>query len=183
MARLTLADWMCGINRCVNPLDGQGLGKYFTQYYHKIPASWIFTQWAMSKLNPKLSLRLTDSSHIMCDVSIMHALNLCQVHGNEVPNGHAMCSIVSKGLTKLSDVGLWHKNSNGCLTFVPHSRPAPSERWTTKSKDNWKKVSKALEEMKYEWLYEGEKALLLTRMDQRNEAESYIRALTLLVPL
>jgi hypothetical protein len=102
MARLTLADWMCSINGCVNPLDGRGLRKDFTRYYHKIPASQIFTQRAMSKLNPKLSLRLTDSSHIMRgDVSIMHALNLCQMHGNEVPNGHAMCSIVSKGLTKL----------------------------------------------------------------------------------
>ena len=80
MARLTLADWMCDINRCINPLDGQGLVKDFTRYYHKIPASWIFAQKVMSKLNPKLSLRLTDSSHIMQgDVSIMHALNLCQV--------------------------------------------------------------------------------------------------------
>jgi hypothetical protein len=65
MARLTLADWMCDINRCVNPLDGQGLVKEFTQYYHKIPASWIFVQKGMSKLNPKLSLHLMDSSHIM----------------------------------------------------------------------------------------------------------------------
>ena len=76
MARLTLADWMCDINSCVNPLDGRGLDKDFVRYYHKIPASWIFAQKGMSKLNPKLSLRLTDSSHIIRgEISISHALN------------------------------------------------------------------------------------------------------------
>jgi hypothetical protein len=50
-------------------------------------------------------------------------------------------------------------------------------------KDNWRKVAKTLGEMKCEWLYEGEKALLLTRADWRNEAEVYIRAIPLLVPL
>jgi hypothetical protein len=184
MARLTLADWTCNINGCINPLDGRGLAKDFTQYYRKIPASWIFAKKSMSKLNPKLSLRLTDSSHmIQGDVSITHALNLCQVHGNEVPNGHALCSIVSKGLMKLSDVGMWHKNSNGRLNFVPYSQPAPQERWTVTGKDNWKNVAKVLGEMECKWLYEGEKALLLTRADRRNEAETYIRALPLLVPL
>ena len=166
MARFTLADWTCNINGCINPLDGRGLTKDFTRYYRKIPASWIFTQKGMSKLNPKLSLRLTDSSHIIQgDVTIMHALNLCQANGNKVPNGHALHSIVSKGLMKLSDVGLWHKNLNGCLNFVSYSQPAPRERWTAIGKDNWKKVAKALEAMECEWLYEGEKALLLTRMD------------------
>ena len=138
----------------------------------------------MSRLNPKLSLRLTDSSHIIRgDISIAHALKLCQVCGNAVPNGLVFRSIVSKGLRKLSDVGHWQKNSNGCLIFVPYSQPAPRERWTMKGKDNWRKVAKVLGEMKCEWLYEGEKALLLTRADQRNKAEAYIRAIPLLVPL
>src|ERR1700683_1116639 len=109
-------------------------------FYRKIPASWIFAQKGMSKLNPKLSLRLMDPSHIIQgDVSITHALNLCQAHGNEVPNGHALRSIMSKGLMKLSDVGLWHKNSNGCLNFISYSQPAPRERWTAIGKDNWRK--------------------------------------------
>ena len=99
MMRLTLADWMCDINGCINPLDSQSLTKNFTWYYCKIPASWIFTQKEMLKLNLKLSLYLTDSSHIIQgDVSIVYILNLCQVHGNKVLNGHAFCSIMSKGL-------------------------------------------------------------------------------------
>ena len=110
-------------------------------------------------------------------------LNLYQENGNKVPNRHALCSIVSKGLMKLSDVGLWHKNLHRCLNFVSYSQLAPQERWTVIGKDNWKKVAKALEAMKCEWVYEGEKALLLTRTDRRNEAEAYIHALPLLVPL
>jgi len=48
---------------------------------------------------------------------------------------------------------------------MPHSQPAPRERWTTTGRGTWKKVAKVFGEMKCEWLYEGEKALLLTRMD------------------
>ena len=141
MVRLTLADWMCDINRCINPLDSWGLTKDFTQYYRKIPASWIFTQKGMLKLNPKLSLYLTDSSHIIQGyVFIMHTLNLCWVHGNEVPNGHAFRSIMSKGLMKLSDIELWHKNWMS-ENFITYSEPALWERWTTTGKDNWKKVA------------------------------------------
>jgi hypothetical protein len=58
-------------------------------------------QKEMLKLNLKLSLYsyFTDSSHIIQgDVSIVYILNLCQVHGNKVLNGHAFCSIMSKGL-------------------------------------------------------------------------------------
>ena len=184
MARLTLADWTCDINGCVNPLDGRGLAKDFTRYYRKIPASWIFAQKGMSKLKPKLSLCLTDSSHIIRgDLSITHALKLCQVRGNEVPNGLVLHSIVSKGLRKLSDVGCWQESLNGCLIFVPYSQPAPREKWTVTGKDNWRKVAKVLGEMKCEWLYEGEKALLLTRTDRRNKAKAYIHTLPLLVPL
>ena len=50
-------------------------------------------------------------------------------------------------------------------------------------KNNWKKLVRVLKEMECGWLYEGEEALLLTRTDRRNEAESYIRALPLIVPL
>src|SRR6202789_2038048 len=55
--------------------------------------------------------------------------------------------------------------------------------WTTMGKNNWKKVVRVLKEMARGSLYEGEEALLVTRTDRRNEAESYIRALPLIVPL
>ena len=78
MVRLTLADWTCSINDCINPLDGHGLMKTFTRYYCKIPAAWIIAQKTMSTMNPKLSLCLRDCSHILQgDISVSHALNIC----------------------------------------------------------------------------------------------------------
>jgi hypothetical protein len=65
--------------------------KNFTRYYHKIPASWIIAQKAMSKLNPKRSLRLTDYSHIVKgDIFITHTFNLCHINSCEVPNRHTL---------------------------------------------------------------------------------------------
>jgi hypothetical protein len=66
--------------------------------------------------------------------------------------------------------------------FSPHSQPALNDKWTTAGKENWRKVAEILRELKGNWLYEGEKALLSTRTDKRNKAESYIRALPFAVP-
>ena len=138
----------------------------------------------MSALSLKLSLRLTDCSHISRgDVSILHALNLCRTYGIIVPDGRALQSITSKGLMKLSDVGTWYKNPNGTLTFSPHSQPASGLKWTAIVKENWKEVAGILKLMKCEWLYEGDGTLLLTRMIRRDNAELYIHAMLLIVPL
>ncbi|KAF9002836.1 hypothetical protein BDZ89DRAFT_1241833 [Hymenopellis radicata] len=60
MARITLADWQCSINGCVNPLDGAGLDRGFSRYRGRHPSAWITAQQAMGSLGVKLSLRLTD---------------------------------------------------------------------------------------------------------------------------
>ena len=123
MARLTLADWTCSINDCINPLDGHGLTKTFTRYYRKIPPAWIIAQKTMSTMNPQLSLRLTDCSHILQgDISVSHALNICRMHEITIPDGRALRSITSKGICKLSDAGRWHRSSNGGLSFSPYSQ-------------------------------------------------------------
>ena len=99
VALITLADWTCGINNCVGPLDGLGLRRNFTQYYKKIPAVWIIAQHTLTCLEPKLSLRCTDASHIFHgDISISHTLRLCQAHRVDVPDGHAIRSITTKGI-------------------------------------------------------------------------------------
>src|ERR1700683_163705 len=84
---------------------------------------------------------------------------------------------------KLSDVGIWYKNPNGTLTFSPHSQPAQGLRWTAVAKENWKEIAGILRKMNCEWLHEGDGTLLLTRTNRRNNAESYIRAMPLIVPL
>ncbi|KAJ7839168.1 hypothetical protein B0H13DRAFT_2102367 [Mycena leptocephala] len=40
MARITLSDWTCDINNCIDPLDGPGLTRDFTRYAGKIPRPW-----------------------------------------------------------------------------------------------------------------------------------------------
>jgi hypothetical protein len=46
MALITLADWTCSINDCINPLSDAGIHKDFTRClsYHTIPAAWIIAQ-------------------------------------------------------------------------------------------------------------------------------------------
>jgi hypothetical protein len=91
VALITLADCICTINGCVGPLDGLGLNQNFSQYYKKIPVAWIIAQNFMTSLKPKLSLCLTDNSHIMrSEVSISHTIKMCKAHGVNIPNGHAI---------------------------------------------------------------------------------------------
>ena len=80
VALVTLADWPCRINGCITPIDGLGLRCNFSHSYKKIPATWIIAQNTMMDLNPKLSLHLTDYSHILHGkISISDAINLYKV--------------------------------------------------------------------------------------------------------
>ena len=95
MARLTLADWTCSINNCIYPLDGKGLRRDFTGQYWNILAVWIIAQKVMTTLDPKMSLRATDSLHIPHgDVSISHILNVAKAHGKVVPDRRAVKTLV-----------------------------------------------------------------------------------------
>ena len=80
VALVTLADWPCRINGCITPIDGLGLRCNFSHSYKKIPATWIIAQNTMMDLNLKLSLHLTDYSHILHGkISISDAINLYKV--------------------------------------------------------------------------------------------------------
>ncbi|KAF8233571.1 hypothetical protein L208DRAFT_1203923, partial [Tricholoma matsutake] len=113
MALITLADWTCQINRCIYPLDHEGLSRSFTCFLGSIPAAWIIAQDQMSKLG--LSLRQTDQSHLLDGhCSISHALSLIKwlVPQAEHPNGHAIWSLRSMGFHLLSHIGGWAINSS-----------------------------------------------------------------------
>jgi hypothetical protein len=106
VARLTLSDWTCAINHCVYPLDGKGLLRDFTGQYRKIPAVWIIAHKILTTLEPKMSLRVTDSSHILRgEVSISHVLNIAKAHGKIVPDGRVIKTLVLHGITRLVDIG------------------------------------------------------------------------------
>ncbi|PPR05725.1 hypothetical protein CVT26_008912 [Gymnopilus dilepis] len=65
LARITLNDWTCQLNRCVYPLDNIGLARNFTRHLGSIPAEWIIAQKLMSELKPRLELRRTNQNHIL----------------------------------------------------------------------------------------------------------------------
>jgi hypothetical protein len=56
MALITLADWTCSINECINPLVQPGIMKDFSRrlQYHTIPAAWIVAQKEMASFEPPL---------------------------------------------------------------------------------------------------------------------------------
>lgn len=175
---ITLADWTCSINNCVGPLDGLGLRWNFTQYYKKTPAAWIIAQNTLTYLEPKLSLHHTDASHIFYnDVSISHTLRLCQAHGVDVPDGHAIWSITTKGIRTLSDTGKWMNNKSGKLTFAISEDVATQTCWTPKAREHWDNIATILRKMDTTWLFDGDLTLMMPRTQCQAKAEDYIRSL------
>ncbi|KAJ7708993.1 hypothetical protein B0H17DRAFT_916723 [Mycena rosella] len=128
LARITLADWTCTINNCVNPIDTDGLTRDFTRHANRIPHGWIIAQKAMSESKPKLSLKCTDLRGILNgDVSLSHVLNTFSNYSPTAscPNGHALKSLHSKGIRRLRDMGDWRLQFNG-VWLVDVKAPPPT---------------------------------------------------------
>src|SRR5882762_4125917 len=175
---ITLADWTCTINGCMRPLDGRGLSRNFTQYYKRILAAWIIAQNSMTSLKPKLSLRLTDNSHIMRgEISISHTINLCKAHGVDVPNGHTIRSLKTRGICMLSHVGQWIRTQSSKLTFAAIGSPAPQAQWMGVARKHWNQISSLLNKLDSDWLFDSESTLMTPRPQRQIEAEEYIRGL------
>ncbi|KAF8065061.1 hypothetical protein FPV67DRAFT_1562916 [Lyophyllum atratum] len=147
MARITLADWTCDINSCQNPLDGTGLQRSFSRYFGTVPSAWIIAHTHMAALPSKLSLRLTDQSHLAHgDCAISHALSLFKSSGNVFtdpttlapvisPNGHCLRSLRTMGFTRLSQIGCWTVNAEGLTVFSLNALPVGD--WTPAQRRNW----------------------------------------------
>ncbi|KAJ7143111.1 hypothetical protein C8R43DRAFT_891911 [Mycena crocata] len=123
MARITMADWTCSINSCVNPIDGPGLLTEFSHYPGKIPYAWIIAQKVMGRMTPKLSLRLTERTEILKgEVSLSHCAAVHEYHsptpkGSRKPfDGNNLRSLRGKGIRLISDVGKWIWATDGSMT-------------------------------------------------------------------
>jgi hypothetical protein len=183
MARLTLADWTCTINHCVCPLDRKGLLRDFTVQYWKISAAWIIAHKILTTLKLKMSLRATDSSHILrSEVSLSHVLNIAKAHEKIVPDGRAVKTLVSCGIVLLVDIGLWQM-ANGvawCFKFKAH---APSGvNWTVKVWDNCVRIAGILNELNTKWFAIGDLDLMMTKEVRKSHAETYITMMARIQP-
>src|ERR1700678_4390025 len=110
MALITLADWTCSINDCINHLVGTWILKDFSRRlpYHTIPASWIIAQKEMGAMKPPLHLCSTDQSYLLQgDVSVSHCLKLIKTHDPSCPSGSAAFSLRSAGFKLVKQLGLW----------------------------------------------------------------------------
>jgi hypothetical protein len=182
MARITLADWTCSINDCINPLSGHGIHKDFTRrtHSHTVPAAWIIAQKKMGTMKPPLHLCATDHSHILTgDVSISHTLKLLKIHDNSSPSGSAAYSLRTAGIKLVKQLGLWssHNHSFKFNPYNPNDQPLAAKKLTTAAKANWIKIALALSHSNINWFFYGSIDLLIPRLQRCCDAENYIKAL------
>ncbi|KAJ7189347.1 hypothetical protein GGX14DRAFT_580783 [Mycena pura] len=146
LARITLADWMCSINGCINPVDADGLSRDFTRYPDRIPFAWIVAQSAMASKDLKITLKRTHIDGILSGhVSLSHILQVySKFHPSpQNPNGHAINSFRGKGIRCLNDMGSWKCSVDGTWSVVLKTRPTDT-KWTDAAKSNWDKLSNVL---------------------------------------
>ncbi|KAK0484562.1 hypothetical protein IW261DRAFT_1330511 [Armillaria novae-zelandiae] len=142
MAHITLADWTCAINGCINPFDSPGLQHEFSHYYGHIPTTWIVAQKAMMKMPSPLFLHHTDQSHISrCKMSLTHATKICASKGKDSPHGRVWYSLQTHGLSWLHQIGEW----DGPLFKVNQVPPFSSQHKADKAALNaWNQMHEVL---------------------------------------
>jgi hypothetical protein len=185
MARITLSDWTCDINHCIDPLDGPGLARDFTKYAGKIPYGWIAAQKAMGLASSPISLKRTDIPEILPGtIVVSHALNIFHHHNPDqgIPDGNALCSLRLKGLVTLQDFGAWTTQPDGQWSFTPKPRP-PAPSWSTAAKSNWEKVRRVLDRLEMTWFSAGDPDLIISRPHCQEKAERTIRQMAALSKL
>jgi hypothetical protein len=184
IARLTLADWTCSINHCVYLLDGKGLLREYSGQYRKLPAAWIVANKVMKALEPKLSLRITECSYIQHgEVSLSHILNIAKAHRISISDGRALKMLSSWGIVRLADVGSWRSVDNRVIDFKSQIELPSESKWTEKSKENWIRVTQALNHIDPKWFTIGDTDLMMMRDIRRSHAELYIKMLATIQPL
>ena len=182
MARITLTDWTCSINGCVNPLDGNGILKNFTcrSQYNTIPNSWIIAQKLMGTMKPPLCLCVTNQSFLMKgEVLISHLLKIVKTHDNS-SYGIAAYSLQQAGIKLVKQIGAW-KSNNQSVNFQPFkiaTRTYGNIKITTTIKKNWDKITHALSLSNFNWFFHSSTDLLIPRIQHHNNAECYITTLS-----
>ena len=110
IARITLADWTCSLNKCINPISRPNHCKSQYPKLGRIPATWIIAQRTLQMCPGRFKLLSTDQSHIINgDVSIAHCLTLSSSYSDtgEKTYGHTLRTTKAAGLKLIKDIGFW----------------------------------------------------------------------------
>ena len=104
--QITLADWTCLLNKCINPISCPNHCKSQYPKLSKIPAMWIIAQKALQMCPGRFRLLSTDQSHIINgDVLIAHCLSILWCSWKVLQ----LCSEIDKSswLKMIRDIRLW----------------------------------------------------------------------------
>jgi Reverse transcriptase (RNA-dependent DNA polymerase) len=182
MALITLADWTCSMNNCINPLAEPGILKNFSRrmHFNTIPAAWIIAQKEMGSMKPPLCLHSTDQSHILNgDVSISHTLKILKSFDNAAPSGSSSYSLRTMGIRLVNQIGVWQP-LNLSLKFNPFSInhiQSTSHVLSNAAKKNLNKITIALSHSDIYMFSSGSADLLLPRSLRQDNAERHIISL------
>lgn len=106
IARVTLADWMCQLNRCQPPLHITDSSPSFSRQKHKLPCSWLSAYNTLKTLS--ISFHATDLSYLLTgDVSLTHLHNLTSHILPSLPPSRMLSNFSKFGFHSLRDVGSW----------------------------------------------------------------------------
>ncbi|KAJ7110532.1 hypothetical protein C8R44DRAFT_883670 [Mycena epipterygia] len=132
LARITLTDWTCGINKCTNPLDIDGLSSSFALHADRIPYGWIVAQEAISSMSPTLALKRTEIDGILSgDVSLSHILSTFHNHlpAVQCPNGNALYSLRTKVISDPEDAeSLLYTDHMNAVRLIDDSKTAVDQQ-------------------------------------------------------
>jgi len=190
MARITLADWTCSLNGCLDPLSPTGLADTSSlSRSRKLPIAYLTARHGMASFPSPLQLRLTDQSHIsLGNVSIEHVsrrlLRIASVAAScpsdstlmprqHYPSSYTPLSAYSinalhhAGLNRMSELGRWSSPHDFELT---NRIPTPGRAFHR----HWELVRVWAASLSFGMLVDGEVELSMSRPTRQSRAESLI---------
>lgn len=103
MAAITLADWMCGLNHCIYPLNGPSVNHSFSRCWNSLPSLWITAHETLCSTSP--SIPTTDQSFLLGDVALRHLLRACPSSSFPL-SSYDVSALETKGYRHPSDLAL-----------------------------------------------------------------------------
>ena len=182
MARITLADWRCSINDCVNPIDSHGLQRKYSRFTSKLPVAWIEAHSGLGRVS--LHLRCTDYSFLSeGQVSLSHLSKLRTRDGQHGVHGKTIKSLRKQGFHWVNQVGFIDRNYKLNISQLPQTTGGQNTKLDSQVKPIWARMREVLQGTDMTSCADGPNELLLHRETRQRMAENTIKALALISPL